>query len=259
MTPDAAERRARAALEATRDRRECGSCGVVDPPTDGGDFHVECPKAHPMLGTCAVTTSYHLLTREMSDALARDVLSLADALRAAEARAVAAEASLRSTGDSALRITTQLGAAMRERDAADARCAALAGAVRAEREAESALSEALAATNRAPLFNPGERIERYEAFCAAERVYVAAHERTDALLRGAPGGYVPVGVVRAHLDAADASRRIAGEPYDALDDGAIDDWRARHGAASKAKVAARTALDAALLAATTTPTEGHRP
>ena len=127
-------------------------------------------------------------------------------------------------------------------DAAEARHAALAGAVRAAREAESALSEALAATNRTPT-RPGERIERYEAFCAAERVYVAAHERTDALLRGAPGGYVPVGAVREYLAALDV---LPGDL--ATINAAIDRERT-----------ARTALDAALLAATTTPTEGHRP
>ena len=111
-------------------------------------------------------------------------------------------------------------------------------AVRAAREAESALSEALAATNRTPT-RPGERIERYEAFCAAERVYVAAHERTDALLRGAPGGYVPVGAVASYKAAVE---RIAD----------LDDDSPESVAAFRA---ARTALDAALLAATTTPKE----
>ena len=117
-------------------------------------------------------------------------------------------------------------------------CAALAGAVRAEWEALDAYEDQRERTGR---WSP-----RTVDFA---RVRHEAHALTDALLRGAPGGYVAARVVREYLDAADASRRITGESYDALDDGAIDDWRTRHGAASKAKVAARTALDAALAAA----------
>ena len=90
--------------------------------------------------------------------------------------------------------------------------------------------------------------------CASAPAGVVA---VEAATRAVTGHAALAGAVRAYLDAADASRRITGESYDALDDGAIDDWRTRHGAASKAKVAARTALDAALLAATTTPEEGH--
>lgn len=58
----------------------------------------------------------------------------------------------------------------------------------------------------------------------------------DDALRGAPSGYVPARLVREYLDAVDEWDE--GEPTDA--------W-----------TAARTALNAALAAATTTPTEGH--
>ena len=141
-----------------------------------------------------------------------------------------------------LTLAAALATAERERDAALASADLSArAAVDAARElghvAAAAIARAEAADARsANLLMCGE---------AAERAAEEAHAHHAAL----------VAAVRAYLDAADASRRITGESYDALDDGAIDDWRTRHGAASKAKVAARTALDAALLAATTTPKE----
>ena len=64
----------------------------------------------------------------------------------------------------------------------------------------------------------------------------------DALLRGAPCGYVPVPVVQRCLDAVDEWERERSAPV-------------ARTVARAAMVAARTALDAALAAATTTPKE----
>lgn len=81
------------------------------------------------------------------------------------------------------------------------------------------------------------------AGCAEEIDALAAHERLDALLRGAPGGYVEARVVREYLAALDV---LPGDL--ATINAAIDRERT-----------ARTALDAALATATTTPKEGHGP
>lgn len=80
---------------------------------------------------------------------------------------------------------------------------------------------------------PGEATaeERYAAWAAL-----------DALLRGAPCGYVPVPVVQRCLDAVDEWERERSAPV-------------ARTVARAAMVAARTALDAALAAATTTPKE----
>ena len=95
------------------------------------------------------------------------MLSLADALRAAEA----------------------------QRDAADARHAALAGAVRAEREARDAREAALRSERVARVADASADMAGWQV--AHDRYTSArvAHERASthltALLRGAPGGYVP--------------------------------------------------------------------
>lgn len=153
--------------------------------------------------------------------LARTVIALAERLTAAEADAASAR--------------QMMALADVERDAAVAAHAALAAAVRTERECESALTEALAATNRTPT-RPGERVERYEAFCAAEREHVAAHKRTDALLRGAPAGYVRADVVAEYREAVEEHRRAGVMPS------------CDHPARARLR-AATTALDAALAAA----------
>jgi hypothetical protein len=186
--------------------------------------------------------------------LARDVLSLADALRAAEARAVAAEAErdearvnlatalAPNAADAALddiahacgcaqweypaQVARDVRAAVAERDAAVTGHAALAGAVRAEREAERGH-----AAVRADDASRGRHLR------AAEAAVDKARHATDALISAAPPrSTVDARVVRAYL-RADA-RSATGTHADAA-----------------ALAAARTALDAALAAATTTPEE----
>lgn len=114
------------------------------------------------------------------------------------------------------------------REAAHAHHAAIAGAVRAEREAERGQ-----AAVRADDASRGRHLR------AAEAAVDKARHATDALLSAAPPrSTVDATVVRAYL-RADA-RSATGTHADAT-----------------ALAAARTALDAALAAATTTPEEGH--
>ncbi len=135
------------------------------------------------------------------------------------------------------------------REAAEAQHAALAGAVRAEREARRvarlAQSERDALEDdawpdgdddeRAALAAAGERLDTAEADHDAKR------DHLTALLAGAPCGYVEARVVREYLRARDAHAMPRPEATTAA---LRDDV-----------IAARTALDAALLAATTTPKE----
>lgn len=219
MTPDAAERRARALLDG------------------------------------------HSLARDAAPDLARDVLSLADALRAAEAQRDAAQHTADTLGRSLtraeaervegeehlcaeLRVAEARAVAAEARaDAADARCAALAGAVAKEREARSEREAALRAERAARVADASADMAGWQV--AHDRYTAArvAHERASthltALLRGAPGGYVPVRVVASYKAAVE---RIAD----------LDDDSPESVAAFRA---ARTALAAALLAATTTPEE----
>ena len=125
------------------------------------------------------------------------------------------------------------------REAAEAHHAALAGAVRAYIDADRDWRRSrymIAEHINAAAVENTERlsVERYAAWAAL-----------DALLRGAPGGYVEARVVREYLRARDAHAMPRPEATTAA---LRDDV-----------IAARTALDAALAAATTTPTEGHRP
>ena len=292
-TPDAAERRARALLDGAT-------------PGEWTHYHDE-DAGHPCVDTSARSDHRsrwivaEVRSESMGDAaliaaapdLARDVLSLADALRAAEARAVAAEGAIallsRTLGcesdDPAGIVQEALDyaaeqreraddrdEALAERDAAEARLAALAGAVDAVRAAHATATEAGAQYRAAwDAVDATPTIPQSEAIAAALRVSYEAQETLDTalttLLRGAPGGYVPVGVVRAYLRAA-AAVGPAESHADALRDDAWpdgdDDERAalavadeQAEAARDAATAARTALDAALLAATTTPEEGH--
>ena len=139
------------------------------------------------------------------------------------------------------------------REAAEAQHAALAGAGRAEREALTAVQTADDAQSRVATFEPEYQRVLDDAL-RASATHDAARKHLDALLRGAPGGYVEARVVREYLAA-------------------LDRWRAEEtrwereylqshtaqaaviAAAREAALAARTALDAALLAATTTPKE----
>ena len=155
-------------------------------------------------------------------ALIADVPALLDALaREREAHAAEVAAAV---------------AAERERDAADARHAALAGAVRAERALTSQYEGAWAAH-----IAGGAPLDAAEGVLALSDRLDAARATVDALLRGAPGGYVPARVVREYLRARDAHAMPRPEATTAA---LRDDV-----------IAARTALDAALLAATTTPKE----
>jgi len=155
--------------------------------------------------------------RDVHD-LAAQVIALADALRAAEARAVVAVA---------------------ERDAAVTGHAALAAAVDAVRVASVPVAEASARYRAAwDAVDGTPTIPQSEAIAAALRVSYEAQETLDAaltaLLRGAPSGYVAAAKVRAYLDALD----VAVSP-------------ALLGAALDRERVARTALEAALAAATT--------
>lgn len=186
--------------------------------------------------------------------LARDLLSLADALATAERERDAAQHTAdtlgaRVTAMEAERVRfeasvyAELRATESERDNARNALDGLTTAVRTEREAATVLGEALAATNRTPT-RPGERVERYEAFCVAERAHVAAVNAVAALLSAAPPrSTVEARVVRAYL----AAREAVPEGFDA--DYAGADERARVYALWDAVEVARAALDAALAAA----------
>lgn len=150
-------------------------------------------------------------------------------LVAERARAEAAEArsaNLLMCGEAAERAATE----------AHAQHAALAGAVRAYLDADRDWRRSrymIAEHINAAAVENTERlsVERYAAWAAL-----------DALLRGAPCGYVPVPVVQRCLDAVDEWERERSAPV-------------ARTVARAAMVAARTALDAALAAATTTPKE----
>lgn len=129
--------------------------------------------------------------------------------------------------------------------AADARHAALAGAVESVRAAVATVAAAGARYGAAwdavdampPTASQSEGIaEALRVSYEAQEVLGAA---VDALLRGAPGGYVAAAKVRVYLDALDV---LPGN-------------LATINAACERERAARTALDAALAAATTTPEE----
>ena len=94
---------------------------------------------------------------------------------------------------------------------------------------------------------------------AAMKAHMEATHSLDALLRGAPGGYVEARVVRAYLDAVASAERDHDE-VDRIGD-AIERGRSldtpglaaanrRAGVSGEALLFARTALDAALAAAT---------
>lgn len=166
--------------------------------------------------------------------LARDVLALADALRAAEARAVAAEAErdearvnlatalAPNAADAALddiahacgcaqweypaQVARDVLAVVAARDAAVTGHAALAGAVRAEREATDALRFDAHHRSGFSRFDDGE--EATEARATELRSATAlddARRATDALLAAAPAPTtVPAALVRAYLAAVEA-------------------------------------------------------
>lgn len=181
-----------------------------------------------------------LMDTSMVHDLARDVLTLADALRAAEARAVAAEAErdearvnlatalAPNAADAALddiahacgcaqweypaQVARDVLAVVAARDAAVTGHAALAAAVRAEREARRVAR--LAQSERDALeddaWPDGDDDERAALAAAGERLdtaeadHDAKRDHLTALLAGAPCGYVEARVVRAYLAAVEA-------------------------------------------------------
>ncbi len=118
--------------------------------------------------------------------------------------------------------------------------AALAGEGRAEREAERGH-----AAVRADDASRGRHLR------AAEAAVDKARHATDALLSAAPAPTtVPAALVRAYLAAEETMRLVAADDHRR---DTYHEWAKRHGAAMDAVDAARTALDAALAATTTTP------
>ena len=111
---------------------------------------------------------------------------------------------------------------------------ALLRALSASRSARTAPASAAWAAHIA-----ADDLDAAEGVLAMSDRLDAARVTVDALLRGAPGGYVEARVVREYLAALDV---LPGDL--ATINAAIDRERT-----------ARTALDAALLAATTTPEE----
>ena len=137
--------------------------------------------------------------------------------------------------------------------AAEPAHAALAGAVRAERALTSQYEGAWAAH-----IAGGAPLDAAEGVLALSDRLDAARDTIDALLRGAPGGYVPARVVREYLDAAAASENDRGDVdriTDAIERGlsmnypGLTDANRRAGVSGEALHLARAAVDAALAAA----------
>ena len=158
-----------------------------------------------------------LMDTSMVHDLARDVLTLADALATADASIVQLRADLECADHERQRVESERDAMEEERDTARSALDGLVAAVRAEREAERGH-----AAVRADDASRGRHLR------AAEAAVDKARHATDALLSAAPAPTtVPATVVRAYL-RADA-RSATGTHADAT-----------------ALAAARTALDAAL-------------
>ena len=155
-----------------------------------------------------------LMDTSMVHDLARDVLTLADALATADASIVQLRADLERADHERQRVESERDAMEEQRDTA---LDGLVAAVRAEREAERGH-----AAVRADDASRGRHLR------AAEAAVAKARHATDALLSAAPAPTtVPAALVRAYL-RADA-RSATGTHADAT-----------------ALAAARTALDAAL-------------
>jgi len=158
-----------------------------------------------------------LMDTSMVHDLARDVLTLADALATADASIVQLRADLECADHERQRVESERDAMEEQRDTARSALDGLVAAVRAEREAERGH-----AAVRADDASRGRHLR------AAEAAVDKARHATDALLSAAPPrSTVDATVVRAYL-RADA-RSATGTHADAT-----------------ALAAARTALDAAL-------------
>ena len=152
--------------------------------------------------------------------LARDVLTLADALATADASIVQLRADLECADHERQRVESERDAMEDERDTARSALDGLVAAVRAEREAERGH-----AAVRADDASRGRHLR------AAEAAVDKARHATDAILSAAPAPTtVPAAVVREYLAAVDLG------PVDAYDEDS----------ATERTQAARTALDAAL-------------
>jgi len=165
--------------------------------------------------------------------LARDVLTLADALATAEASVAQLRADLERADHERQRVESERDAMEEQRDTARSALDGLVAAVRAEREAERGH-----AAVRADDASRGRHLR------AAEAAVDKARHATDALLSAAPAPTtVPAPLVRAYLAAEETMRLVAADDHRR---DTYHEWAKRHGAAMDAVDAARTALDAAL-------------
>jgi hypothetical protein len=162
--------------------------------------------------------------RDVHD-LARDVLSLADALATAErerdAALASADLSARAAVDAARELGHVAAAAVAERDTARSALDGLVAAVRVEREARHGIERAHLIMRG--LAESGTREEKEAAVAQSLRAALAwtdAKIALDALLAGAPGGYVEARVVREYLaaehDVEHDFTRCKSERYDSL-------------------------------------------
>lgn len=138
-----------------------------------------------------------------------------------------------------------LSEARAERDTARSALDGLRAAVRAERECETARSAAAVPVAPPDLFDAlmvfvagAPQSPALAASQAACEAHASAKAATDALLRGAPGGYVEARVVREYLTKLDA---LPG-PLASIDAGALL-------SAYEQERVTRTALDVAIAAA----------
>ncbi len=205
--------------------------------------------------------------RQERDALAAALRTERAAREAAEAREHRHSEALRVRDEAIADIAEALGldadtptapiaqvaaAAVARADAADARSATLLMCGEAaERAATEAHAQHAALAGAVRAYLDADRDWRRSRYMIAEHINAAAVENTerlsveryaawaalDALLRGAPCGYVPAAAVRAYLAAVEAARVEPDPPRRAPDGSVIVDVAVR---------AARAALDAAL-------------
>ena len=153
-----------------------------------------------------------LMDTSMVHDLARDVLTLADALATAEASVAQLRADLECADHERQRVESERDAMEEQRDTARSALDGLVAAVRAEREARRVAR--LAQSERDALeddaWPDGDDDERAALAAAGERLdtaevdHDAKRDHLTALLAGAPCGYVEARVVRAYLAAVEA-------------------------------------------------------
>ena len=177
-----------------------------------------------------------LMDTSMVHDLARDVLTLADALATAEASVAQLRADLERADYERQRVESERDAMEEQRDTARSALDGLVAAVRAEREAERGH-----AAVRADDASRGRHLR------AAEAAVDKARHATDALLSAAPAPTtVDARVVREVIAARAALIAVSSERRDVW---TRVDHGQRENAASARLVAAEAALDAALAAA----------